>query len=101
MMHRGWLAPAIRVALCCASLATPLFAADEERSAPNEAVVPPGQEEVMAAMFGRGAMLPAGCAFAGGQADGAVIRAAYACPSGAVVFALVHPSTGAASAIQT
>lgn len=55
----------------------------------------------MAAMFGRGAMLPDGCAFAGGQADGAVIRAAYSCPSGEVVFALGHPSTAAAGSLQT
>jgi hypothetical protein len=90
-----------RAAVCCALLAAPAFSAEEEPVAANELVVPPGQDDLLAAMLGRGISLPDGCAFAGGQADGAVIRAAYACPTGAVVFELVHPTSQAASNVQT
>jgi hypothetical protein len=90
-----------RAAVCCALLAAPAFSAEEEPVAANELVVPPGQDDLLAAMLGRGIPLPDGCSFAGGQADGAVIRAAYACPTGAVVFDLVHPTNQVASNVQT
>jgi hypothetical protein len=64
-------------------------------------VIPPGQEELLADILGRGATFADGCTFAGGQADGPVIRATYTCPTGEVVLELVHPSLEAATATRT
>jgi hypothetical protein len=55
-------------------------------------VVPPGQEELFAAMLGRGSVLPAGCAFVTGQIAGTVVRGVYSCAGGEVVVELRHPS---------
>jgi hypothetical protein len=74
--------------------------ASDERTEQG-AVIPPGQEELLAQMLGRGAALPAQCVFAGAEADHAVVRATYDCPSGAVVFELSHPSKAARGATQT
>jgi hypothetical protein len=68
---------------------------------PREAVIRPGQEELVAEMLGRGAKLPGGCTWAGAEADHALIRATYSCPAGEVVFTLQHPSTGRGAPIQT
>ena len=67
----------------------------------DEPVVPVGQEELLSTMLGRGAALPDGCKFAGGGADGPLIRSTYACPSGEVVYHVVHPDNATDSAIQT
>jgi hypothetical protein len=82
-------------------LAAPAIATDEGSGAPTDAVVPPGQEELMATMLGRGATLPDDCKFSSGVADGAVIRATYSCPSGQVVYELTHPDNASDNAIQT
>jgi hypothetical protein len=66
-----------------------------------EAVIPPGQEELLADMLGRGATLPGECKFAGVEADHAVVRTTYSCPSGEVVFELRHPSEAPRGATQT
>lgn len=83
-------------AFCLALVGASLAAADD-----NEPVVPPGQDNLLAAMLGRGLQLPDGCAFGNGVADGAVVRVSYACPYGDVVFALVHPTSPWASDVQT
>src|ERR1700690_2908971 len=94
------LGPTARAALLCALLMgfcafplAPVTSAEEERGVTDEPVVPPGQNGLLSAMLGRGIALPDACAFAGGQADGPIIRATYACPYGEVVFDLVHPSS--------
>src|SRR5690349_90365 len=56
-------------------------------------VIPPGQEELLAAMLGKGAQLPDGCALGDGSIDGDAVRVTYHCPSGDVVLQLSHPST--------
>ena len=66
-----------------------------------EAVVPPGQEELLAAMLGRGAALPGPCTFVGAGADHAIIRSTYSCPHGTVVFELRHPSNAPGNATHT
>jgi len=66
-----------------------------------EPVVPPGQDALMAAMFGAGIVLPGPCAFVDGVANGPVIRATYQCPTGPVVFGLTHVSAASDGAIQT
>ena len=85
----------------CAFLLAPVFAMEEEPPVCDEPVVPPGQDALLAAMLGRGAALPDACTFAEGLADGPIIRARYACPSGDVVFALVHPTNAAPTSLQT
>jgi hypothetical protein len=66
-----------------------------------EAVIPPGQEELLADMLGRGATLPGECKFNGVEADHAIISTTYSCPSGEVVFELRHPSEAARGATRT
>src|SRR5690349_17278261 len=55
-------------------------------------VIPPGQEELLGAMLGKGAPLPDGCAPADGVIDGDAVRATYHCASGDVVLQLSHSS---------
>jgi hypothetical protein len=74
---------------------------DNEAAEEPHAVVPPGQEELLADMLGRGATLAQGCTFAAGQADGRVIHATYACPSGHVVFVLHHPGQSPSALAET
>jgi hypothetical protein len=80
-------------------LSSATFAAAEVKS-PGVAVIPPGREELLADMLGLGAELPL-CAFAGAQADRAIVRSRYACPAGEVVIELRHPSNAPESAIVT
>jgi len=67
----------------------------------QEAVVPPGQDDLLATMAGRGLLLPDYCRFTGGGADGPLVRVAYACPAGEVVYDLVHPSVAPEGAAET
>ena len=64
-------------------------------------VIPSGQEELLAEMFGRGLELPGGCKFTGGGADPAAIHGNYACAGGEIVVELRHPSTAPSGALQT
>src|ERR1700688_3359491 len=92
---------AARITVLCALLCAPVLAAEDEVSDRGDPAIPPGQEELVAAMLGRGETLPGGCALAGGGPDHTLIKAVYACPSGDVVFELDHPSTAADTATQT
>jgi hypothetical protein len=56
-------------------------------------VIPPGQEELLGAMLGKGAPLPDGCALTDGVIDGDAVRATYHCAYGDVVLQLSHSST--------
>ncbi len=64
-------------------------------------IIPPGQEPLIAAMLGKGAPLPTGCSFAGGQVDHGVVRATYQCPYGKVLIQLSHRDAGSSQAIRT
>jgi hypothetical protein len=87
------------VMLACALLFTPALAADEPATSDGP-MIPPGQEELLLAMLGKGATL-AGCTLTGGEVVYTMVKATYACPGGEAVFELVHPSVAARSAIQT
>ena len=99
---------AVGATLGCALLLAPALAAQEPLAAgeaviPEEldAVIPPGQEGLLAEMLGQGTTLPEQCKLAGGEVDHSLIKATYACPGGEVVFELRHPSTAPAGATQT
>lgn len=98
-LRREGLAP--RVAVLCVLLISSGLASGDDAGPGGGPVIPPGREELLAEMLGRGATVLAGCSFAGGQADGAAIRATYRCGEGDVVFELRHPSRAPASAPQT
>lgn len=67
----------------------------------HEPVVAPGNNALLADMLGRGATLPDDCKFAGGGADGPIIRGNYTCPSGDVIFELVYPDNTASPNART
>lgn len=85
--------------LLCALLFAAALAAAESAASPNP-MIPPGQEELLAQMLGRGVTL-AGCNLTGAGVEYTIVKATYACPEGDAVFELAHPSTASASAIQT
>lgn len=64
-------------------------------------VIPPGQEELLLAMLGRGAALPDGCALADGRIEHTTLEATYTCALGDVVVRLAHPSGAPATATRT
>ena len=102
----------LALAVCCA-VAAPLLSprglvADEvgENSGipptpVDEFVIPPGQEELLADMLGRGATLPGQCQLSAGDINGAIVVGTYTCPAGQVVFELRHPSKAPADASHT
>ena len=95
-VFRRPLVPSVALSLVLVVLGLPF------RDAPARAQsIPPGQEELLATMLGKGARLPDGCAFADGLVDRDVVRATYRCPDGDVVIQLSHPSAGSAPAIVT
>jgi hypothetical protein len=67
----------------------------------QDPVVPPGQEKLLANMLGLGATLPGSCTFAGGQADGPVVRGTYDCATGEIVIELLHPSKAPWRSVRT
>jgi hypothetical protein len=103
MLHRsgrflGRIAP---VMFFGALLIAPVSAADKETAVNQGPVIPPGQEEVLAAMLGKGAALPDNCKLASADVDHTAIKATYTCPGGEVVFQLTHPSAAPAGAKHT
>jgi hypothetical protein len=64
-------------------------------------VVPPGQEELLATMLGRGAALPGQCQLSNGDINGPVVAGTYTCSTGQVVFELRHPEQAPADALRT
>lgn len=98
---------------CVGGLPTPPAVAQEQTPSPfvepplvepltePMAVIPPGREELLAEMLGRGAALPGECAFTSGQVESDVVTATYTCPAGAVVFTLRHPDKASSDATLT
>jgi hypothetical protein len=65
------------------------------------AVIPPGREELLAQMLGRGETLPGECKFSNGQIEKETVIATYTCSSGAVAVALAHPGKATPGATIT
>jgi len=70
-------------------------------AAPRERVIRPGQEALLADMLGRGAALPGPCTFTGGEADGAIVKASYACPGGTVAIELREARQDGTDTVRT
>jgi len=111
-----WRARTAQVVFWCLLVSAGAFAAEDPAStpeahpvdplhpaleAPGDAVIPPGQEDLLAGMLGRGGTLPAGCALEAAEADHALVKATYTCPTGPVVFELQHPSKAPEGAART
>lgn len=71
--------------------------ASPTRSPKLEALIRPGQEEIIAGMLARGEVLPGSCRLVSGEIDSAA-RGTYACGESRVTVALVHPSKAPANA---
>jgi hypothetical protein len=96
----GHLARAVTLGSLGACLAAPLRATDDGGAASGPAI-PPGQEELLLAMLGRGASLPDRCTLSDGQIDHTVVKATYTCPLGDVVVDLSHPDQAPENATET
>ena len=80
-------------------LATSVVAADDD-AATGEPVIPPGEEQVVADMLGRGAGLQYCTLVSGGIHDN-VISGVYNCVGNEVRVELVNPRSATATSIQT
>ena len=100
------------LALCCAIAAAPLSphavladeAGEDAGIPPTPAepfVVPPGQENLLAEMLGKGTALPGQCQLSNGDINGPVVTGTYTCSTGEVVFELRHPARASADAPRT
>src|SRR5438067_326947 len=90
----------VLAAASCALLAASVVTADDDYPT-GEPAIPPGQEQLVAGMLGRGMALPQ-CTLISGSVEYTVIKATYHCLGGGVVaLELGHPRTAAITSIQT
>jgi hypothetical protein len=81
-------------------LATSVVAADDDDTATAEPVIPPGEEQVAAAMLGRGTGLQYCTLLSGGIHDN-VISGIYNCVGNEVRVELANPRNATATSIET
>jgi hypothetical protein len=93
MLLRAALPPVLLIVFVAVS--------DGAAAADADTVIPSGQDQLLADMLGRGVVLPGECRFSSGQADPAVIRAAYGCRDGEVVIELWPAGAAPANATHT
>jgi hypothetical protein len=67
----------------------------------DENVIPPGQEELLGTILGKGSALPGDCKLAAGNIEKTIVHATYACPSGEVIVELAHSADASANATRT
>ena len=91
----------VRAILLAGVLLISARAAASDGANAGEAVVPPGQGDLIAELLGRGMVLPSGCRFTSGKVDGPIVSATFACASGAVDLELRHPSRAPAAIART
>ena len=70
------------------------------RSPALEALIRPGQEDVIARMLGRGELLPGSCRLAEGQIAHNIARGTYLCGAERVTLQLSHPSKAPDDALR-
>ncbi len=69
--------------------------------APPAPGIPPGQEDLLLAMLGKGAQLPDGCKLGDGRVEYTFAEVGYACRFGEVVVELTHASQARAGDTET
>lgn len=67
----------------------------------TEPVIPPGQEELLAAMLGKGSSLPDDCKLTAGRVEQTLVTATYDCGNGEIVYQLLHPSRATNESVKT
>lgn len=89
------------VAVLIAFLLAPVYAAEEDGALVDGPSIPPGQEELLLKMLGKGTALPDGCRLTDGRVEYTVVEATYKCRAGEVVLELAHPSEAFRDDVQT
>ena len=87
-------------ALLCGLLGSCVVAADDGAQPALDPAIPPGEEEVIANMLGRGVPIY-GCTFTGGNVEYTIIKATYDCPGGQVALQLDHPRNATTTSTPT
>lgn len=92
-----------RVPMSVLFAAVVIAAAADAAEPPRRVVhqIPPGQESVLARMFGFGQELPGGCRFAGGTAAHGCITGEYTCGSSGFTIELRHPDDAEPEDLRT
>jgi hypothetical protein len=90
LVAAAWIAGASLVAI----------AADEPVAA-DPPGIPPGQEDLLLDMLGKGVSLPGGCKVGDGRVLHTVVEMSYSCSRGDVVVELAHSSQALESEVQT
>jgi len=75
--------------------------AQDVTDAVESPAIPPGQEDLLLDMLGKGASLPGGCQIRDGRVQHTVVEVSYACKLGEVVVELAHSSAALESEVQT
>ena len=84
--------------LCVCPTFTPAIGSE---SPSGGAVIPPGQEALVADLLGKGATLPDRCSLLSGTINGDGITANYSCASGTFSLVLTHADRSTPGAIRT
>lgn len=91
----------LRARVLCVALLLAARANGETTEASPVFVVPPGQEELISEMVGRGVVFPGGCRLVDGQVDYVFVRARYECADGDLVVELHRPGEDLAEIART
>jgi hypothetical protein len=83
------------------TVVAPMSAPAGETAAGVGKAIPPGQEELLSEMLGRGARLPGNCRFAGGGVEGAIVVARYDCGGETTVIELRAADDAPPAALRT
>ena len=99
---KKWLGrTGIAVAVQFVLAGAPLTATAETDDATAGPMIPPGQENLLLEMLGRGASLPDKCKLTEGQVAYVVVEAKYTCSFGEVVLSISHSSQVEESVAKT
>ena len=87
-------------AVLCVPLVASVVAADDDDYPAGDPAIPPGEEQLIATMLGRGLALH-DCTLTSGGVEYTVIKATYDCPGGEVALELGHPRNATVTSTQT
>jgi len=87
-------------AVLCVPLVASVVAADDGDHPTGDPAIPPGEEELIASMLGRGMALH-DCTLISGGVEYTTIKATYDCPGGEVTLQLDHRRNATATSTQT